>query len=159
MFCCLQYFGEYAIYSCIFTTSQAWNSSFNFQFAYISIKNMIVTFLIVLRISWTRFLLGLGWDIPIEHFFKKWSSYSSEIALLINFLCLYLRISPQNCFELFIEFSKTSTRPFVPAGPPSRGGDVTVYVLEINQPSLPSLFILYLWLFLFLLPFHMYFIP
>ena len=27
-----------------------------------------------------------------------------------------------------------------PAGSPSRGGDVTVYVLDINQPSLPTLF-------------------
>ena len=25
----------------------------------------------------------------------------------------------------------------VPMGPPSRGGDVTVYVKDINQPSLP----------------------
>ena len=28
-----------------------------------------------------------------------------------------------------------------PAGSPSRGGDVTVYVLDIHQPSLPTLFI------------------
>ena len=28
----------------------------------------------------------------------------------------------------------------VPAGSPSRGGDVTVYVLDINQPSLPTPF-------------------
>ena len=28
----------------------------------------------------------------------------------------------------------------VPAGSPSRGGDVTVYVKNINQPSLPTLF-------------------
>ena len=30
----------------------------------------------------------------------------------------------------------------VPTGSPSRGGDVTVYVLDINQPTLPTLFIL-----------------
>ena len=30
----------------------------------------------------------------------------------------------------------------VPAGSPSRGGDVTVYVKNINQPSLPTLFFL-----------------
>ena len=29
----------------------------------------------------------------------------------------------------------------VPTGSPSRGGDVTVYVLDINQPSLPTLFL------------------
>ena len=28
----------------------------------------------------------------------------------------------------------------VPAGSPSRGGDVKVYVLDINQPSLPNPF-------------------
>ena len=28
----------------------------------------------------------------------------------------------------------------VPAGSPSRGGDVTVYVFDINQPSLPTAF-------------------
>ena len=28
----------------------------------------------------------------------------------------------------------------VPAGSPSRGGDVTVYVADINQPSLPTPF-------------------
>ena len=36
----------------------------------------------------------------------------------------------------------------VPAGTPSRGGDVKVYVLDINQPSLPTPFILFLCLFL-----------
>ena len=29
----------------------------------------------------------------------------------------------------------------VPAGSPSRGGDVAVYVLDINQPSLPTPFL------------------
>ena len=36
----------------------------------------------------------------------------------------------------------------VPAGTPSRGGDVKVYVLDINQPSLPTPFTLFLRLFL-----------
>ena len=36
----------------------------------------------------------------------------------------------------------------VPAGPPSRGGDVKVCVLDINQPSLPTPFTLFLYLFL-----------
>ena len=40
----------------------------------------------------------------------------------------------------------------VPAGSTSRGGDVTVYAFDINQPSLPTLFILLLCLFLFLWP-------
>ena len=32
------------------------------------------------------------------------------------------------------------TSPYVPVGSPSRGGDVAVYVLDINQPSLPTPF-------------------
>ena len=49
----------------------------------------------------------------------------------------------------------------VPAGSPSRGGDVTVYVQDTNQPSLPALFFYVLFLCLFLsygpfncIPFH-----
>ena len=41
----------------------------------------------------------------------------------------------------------------VPAGSPSRGGDVKVYVLDINQPSLPTPFTLFLRLFLSYGPF------
>ena len=42
-----------------------------------------------------------------------------------------------------------------------RGGDVAVYVYDMNQPSLPtpSFFILFLCLFLSLWPFQLYFIP
>ena len=43
----------------------------------------------------------------------------------------------------------------VPAGSPSRGRDVAVYVLDIN----PLLFILFLCLFLYLQPLQLYFIP
>ena len=48
----------------------------------------------------------------------------------------------------------------VPEGLPSRGGDATVYALDINQPSLPTfLKILFLCLFLSLWPIQLYFIP
>ena len=56
----------------------------------------------------------------------------------------------------------------VPAGSLLRGGDVTVYVYDINQPSLPLLYracplllllILILCLFLSLWPFQLHFIP
>ena len=43
--------------------------------------------------------------------------------------------------------------PNVPAGSPSRGGDVKVYVLDINQPSLLTPFTLFLCLFLSCGPF------
>ena len=47
----------------------------------------------------------------------------------------------------------------VPAGTPSRGGDVAIYVFDTNQPSLPTPFNLFLCLFLSLWPFQLYFIP
>ena len=47
----------------------------------------------------------------------------------------------------------------VPAGTPSRGGDITVYAPDISQSSLPTPFILCLYLFLPLWPFQLYFIP
>ena len=41
----------------------------------------------------------------------------------------------------------------VPTGSPSRGGDVKVCVFDINQPSLPTPFTLFLYLFLSCGPF------
>ena len=57
-----------------------------------------------------------------------------------------------------------STLPLVSiidkTGSPSRDGDVVVYVFDINQPSLPTPFlILFLCLFPSLWPFQLYFIP
>ena len=37
-------------------------------------------------------------------------------------------------------FRRNFTSYVVPAGTPSRGGDVMVYVTDINQPSLPTSF-------------------
>ena len=67
-------------------------------------------------------------------------------AVMCNGLCI---TSCSNLRLLFIG---------VPAGSPSRGGDDTVYVLDINQPSLPTLLILFLCLFRSLWPFQLYFI-
>ena len=47
----------------------------------------------------------------------------------------------------------------VPAGSPSRGGDIPVYVLDVNKQNLPTLSILFLCLFLSLRPFQLYFSP
>ena len=41
-----------------------------------------------------------------------------------------------------MELFSLSLSPEVPAGSPSRGGDVTDYVFDINQPSLPTPFLL-----------------
>ena len=54
---------------------------------------------------------------------------------------------------------RTCTSPPVPTGSPSHGGNVMGYVLDINQPSLLTLFTLFLCLFLSLWPFQLYFIP
>ena len=56
--------------------------------------------------------------------------------------------SSSSCNELF-RFPVLA----VPAGSPSRGGDVKVYVFDINQPSLPTPFTLFLCLFLSCGPF------
>ena len=45
------------------------------------------------------------------------------------------------------------------AGSPSHGADAMVYLLDINQPSLPTLSVLFLCLFLSLWPFQLYSIP
>ena len=65
------------------------------------------------------------------------------------------------CVRLFlsllrpaIEWSLPLLLPSPPAGSSSCGGDVTVYVLDINQPSLPTLFILFLYLFRLYGPFN-----
>ena len=60
-------------------------------------------------------------------------------------------------FILFFSFFLSLT--VVPAGSLSRGGDVTVYVLHINQPSLPTLYSVLVSVSLSLWPFQLYFIP
>ena len=55
--------------------------------------------------------------------------------------------------------NKAKVTVTVPSSSPSRSGDTTVYVLDINQPSLHTLCILFLCLFLSLWPFQLYFIP
>ena len=56
-------------------------------------------------------------------------------------------------FSLSLSLSLSHTHTHVPAGSPSRGGDIKVYVLDINQPSLPTPFTLFLCLFLSYGPF------
>ena len=61
--------------------------------------------------------------------------------------------SPEN-----LDLSKVSSVQ-IPVGSPSRGGDIAVFVLDIDQQSLPTLFVLSLCLFLSLWSFQLYFIP
>ena len=62
--------------------------------------------------------------------------------------------TPYHCYH-FIKYSEIlSTRAHLHVV-----GDATVYVLDISQPSLPTPFILFLCLFLFLWLFQLYFIP
>ena len=57
------------------------------------------------------------------------------------------------CYFPAVNSKELRTHLFVPAGSPSRGGDVKVYVRDINQPSLPTPFTLFLCLFLSYGPF------
>ena len=52
------------------------------------------------------------------------------------------------CSSSSSAITTTTTTTCIPAGSPSRVGDVAVYVSDINQPSLPTLLILFLCLFL-----------
>ena len=67
----------------------------------------------------------------------------SLINTKINSVLDCMQISKPATFSL----SLSHTHTHVPAGSPSRGGDIKVYVLDINQPSLPTPFILFLCLF------------
>ena len=61
--------------------------------------------------------------------------------------------SPMNSLSADVQQEQAPLND-VPAGSPSRGGDVTVYVLDLPTP-----FILFLCLFLSLWPFRLYFVP
>ena len=64
------------------------------------------------------------------------------------------------CFGAEADIRELSTlSTSVPTGSPSRGGIVAGYIFDINQPSLPTPFNLFLCLFLSLWPFRLYFIP
>ena len=49
-------------------------------------------------------------------------------------------LSSISAFYVSVRHSLPAIFQAVPAGSPSRGGDVTVYVLDISQPSLPTCF-------------------
>ena len=67
--------------------------------------------------------------------------------------------SPDNCPLSHSVLSALFLPYWVLAGSPSRGGDVTVYVLDINQLSLQTLFIRFLCLSMSLWLFQLHFIP
>ena len=50
-----------------------------------------------------------------------------------------MALTSNSCIADFVLFLM-SPRLIVPAGSPSRGGDVTAYVYDINQPSFPTPF-------------------
>ena len=98
-----------------------------------------------------------GRDCPSETY--PTSQYSTTV-----FVSIKLNITQEGSVCLsgsYLTSYKTAvlTSPFVPTGSPSRGGDVAVYVFDINQPSLPTPFCsVFLCLFLSLWPFQLYFI-
>ena len=79
-----------------------------------------------------------------------------SLSLLARVLLLPSLPATGTLLHSFISSAMVSA---VPAGSTSHGGDVTVYVKDINQPSLPTPFILFLCLFLSTWPFQLYFIP
>ena len=85
-----------------------------------------------------NFYLSHGGGCPVQ--LNSLSEHSLSLSQLVM-SSLNLRV----CL-------RSSLRP-VPVGSPSHGGDVKVHVLDINQPSLPTPFTLFLCLFLSYGPF------
>ena len=91
-------------------------------------------------------------------------SHYSPLTELIFITQHNVTVAFQNKILLFLKsLCKTFSTSYknITAGSPSLGGDVMVYVLllDINQPSLPTLFILFMCLFPSLWPLQLYFIP
>ena len=75
------------------------------------------------------------------------------------FYCAHSLSHMNSASTIWDGFSEVHLKKKVPTNSPSRGGDVTVYVFNVNQPSLPIPFTLFLCLYLSLLPFQLYFTP
>ena len=67
----------------------------------------------------------------------SWPGRSSDFVCTVcdQPIKQHVYIVGSNVSCLFLDFEEK-----VPVGSPSRGGDVTVYVCDINQPSLPTSF-------------------
>ena len=66
-------------------------------------------------------------------------------VVFVLFVCFAKWRPEMNCYHSSLTNAlrlnkKDLTYSLVPAGSPSHGGDVTVYVFDINQPSLPAIF-------------------
>ena len=81
---------------------------------------------------------------------KKKSIFFCQCGFQIWLLLLHLLVSGQE------DVAQVKSCQVVLAGSPSRGGDVTVYLCDITQPSLPTRFTLFSCLFLSLCPFQLY---
>ena len=58
-------------------------------------------------------------------------------------VCVRVCALPPPIFFFFSNIELV-VKVLVPTGSSSRGGDVTIYVLDINQPSLPTVFVQFL---------------
>ena len=59
----------------------------------------------------------------------------------VKFFC-WVSLGDQRVF-VYLASRKLRSLPLVPAGSPSRGGNVAVYVFDLSQPSLPTPFFLF----------------
>ena len=75
----------------------------------------------------------------------------------VNILLVYSIINHRNNY--YTSLSVVLPMLWSPASSPSRGGDVTVYVYDINQPRLHNLSYSVLVSISVLMPFQLYFIP
>ena len=93
----------------------------------------------------------LSFSLSVTPFSLRSPSLSQSALLsrsLSLSLCLFLSVSQISvsvsiCLSLSLSISDLCLCPklpcsLVPTGSPSRGGDVAVYVFDVNQPSLPN---------------------
>ena len=95
---------------------------------------------------------------PAPHVTRRWKTHWARLMLpmcsrLCRLLCSFVHVYctwnslsvlltmlPPLSLSLSLSLSRSLARLLVRAGSPSRGGDVTVYVKDINQPCLPTPF-------------------
>ena len=135
------------------------------------------SWIVVVSPSFTVVKSFTSWYALLLLFFPRFSSVSPHRSPIQFFfaLCMHLLMlfstslyfsDPSGSNLVFLSFSHFVTQvsdpgfffsrclpkislPCVPAGSPSRGGDVAVYVLDINHRACPFLFILFLCFYLY----------
>ena len=96
--------------------------------------------------------------------FKQWCFFFSVHSVTLVVCCVYTPTylnfkGAAACIRPSMTPDSAMSILAIPTGSPSRGGDVAVYVFDVNHPSLPTPFNLFWCLLLSLGPLQLYSIP